>query len=65
MNTKVHEMKARKVTVIDKDGNVIDAVAFYDVKSGDDVDPTIFGQYTEEEVKRMTNEAFEHGHSLD
>ena len=65
MNAKKNEMKARKIPVVGKDGNVTDAVAFYDVNSGDNVDPTKNDEYTEEEVKRMTDEAFEYGKSLD
>lgn len=68
MNAKKHAMKARKIPVMDKDEKGVtifkEAVAFYDVK-GDAVDPTKNDEYTEEEIKRMTNEAFEHGESLD
>lgn len=69
MNTKAHEMKARKIPVMDKDekGVIIfkEAVAFYDVISEEAVDPTKNDEYTEEEIKRMTDEAFEYGESLD
>ncbi|MET3701429.1 hypothetical protein [Citrobacter sp. UYEF32] len=69
MKPKVHEMKARKIPVMYKDEKGVtifkEAVAFYDVESGDTVDPTKNDEYTEEEIKRMTDEAFERGESLD
>ena len=69
MNTKAHEMKARKIPVMDKDEKGVtifkEAVAFYDEKNGDIVDPTKNDEYTEEEIKKMTDDAFEYGESLD
>ncbi|AUU90390.1 hypothetical protein C2U55_15540 [Enterobacteriaceae bacterium ENNIH3] len=69
MKPKVNEMKARKIPVIYKDekGVIIvkEAVAFYDEKNGDIVDPTKNDEYTEEEIKKMTDDAFEYGESLD
>ncbi|TCW50892.1 hypothetical protein EDC53_102461 [Phytobacter diazotrophicus] len=69
MKPKVNEMKARKIPVIYKDEKgvtiVKEAVAFYDEKNGDIVDPTKNDEYTEEEIKKMTDDAFEYGESLD
>lgn len=63
------KMKARKIFVagIDEHGDAIikEMVEFYDVESDDNVDPTKNDEYTEDQIKKMTNQAFEHGESLD
>jgi len=64
MQTKKNVMTARKISVRDRNGNVDEAVAFFD-KNDLCVDPTKNDEYTEEEIKRMTDEAFEYGESLD
>ncbi|WP_354690977.1 hypothetical protein [Phytobacter sp. RSE-02] len=68
MKPKVLEMKARKIPVMYKDEKGVtifkEAVAFFDEKDLC-VDPTKNEEYTQEEIKRMTDEAFEYGESLD